>query len=92
MEIYSGDDLECLVGRVQLTGHPDDANHEWHGLTLRSSTVTTPEVGDEDYLEVCAEAQDNGQWPSACAPDPCPPPDSNPQDPRMHGGRAHAED
>ena len=85
---------DCLVGRVRVLNHSNAAPpqvHEWHTVTLRTSEKPDPEIGVEVVVDICMNPQDGGSWPTACAPiAECKYPDDD--DPRNHGGRAHAHD
>jgi len=94
-EIKSGNQHRCMVGRVRMKtsdSHPSDTDpsHEWHSLTLRSEIKTRPEIGEEETIRICLEPQTGGGWPDQCTPvSVCEHPDDD--DPRSHGGRAHAQ-
>lgn len=88
-EIESGGTHQCMVGRVMLGNHGRTPPHTWHAITLRIETESNGEIGEEDELKICLNVQDNGGWPTACAPLNC---EYGAGDPRNHGGRAHAND
>ena len=44
---------DCMVGRVQVRASTGGHAHEWLAITLRTEIVNTPEIGDEDALDIC---------------------------------------
>lgn len=88
-EIETAGSHECLAGKIRLTSHPDgETPHEWHQATIRSILMDPSDTAGEKILEVCFAPADNGSPPSACEVAGCP----QENDPRLHGGRAHAQD
>jgi hypothetical protein len=87
-DIESGGSHDCLAGMLKLGGHTSSPPHEWHQITVRLVPLPSSEIEGEKRLELCFTPAENNSPPSSCELKGCPTPD----DPRLHGGRAHAQD